>query len=66
MKLRFIEDCHKCDAEMALEIVILDEIENNTIVFPVNHLGQQTWECPKCGLMHYTGDIEILSDDDLS
>ncbi len=65
MRLKFTEECHECETEMALYIVILDEIKNDTIEFPVNHLEQQTWECPKCGLKHYTGDIEILSEKDL-
>lgn len=50
---------------MALVIHILDEIKNDTIEFPISHLEQQTWECPKCKLEHYTGDIEILIEKDL-
>jgi hypothetical protein len=66
MILKFTEDCHECEAEMALEIGLLDDITNNIIEFPINHLEQQEWECPNCGLKHYTGDIQILSEKDLT
>lgn len=65
MRIKFTEDCHGCGTEMAFEVLLLDEIKNDTIEYPVNLLEQQTWECPKCDLKHFTGDIEILTEKDL-
>jgi hypothetical protein len=64
MILNLTHECDNCATEMHHKIASLDS-KNNVIDFPVIFCSQLEWECPKCGLKHFTGDIEVLNEKQL-
>lgn len=52
-------ECRKCETVMKNRIFNLSDNE-----FSLTSFGQSTFVCPQCGLEHYTGDIEVYTDND--
>lgn len=51
-------ECEKCETLIKNKILNLSDNE-----FSITSFGQTTFVCPKCGLKHFIGDIDIYTDE---
>lgn len=59
-------NCAECDNEIYWgPCVTLIETDDGLPVIPLD-IGAQQITCPDCGTNNYTGDVEILTEDDLT
>lgn len=50
-------ECERCETVMKNRILNLSDNE-----FSLSSFGQTEFICPNCGLHHYTGDIDVMTD----
>ena len=53
-------ECDECETEMEYRICDMTG-ENKIALFS---LSQINFKCPECGLIHGTGDIEVLNENE--
>jgi hypothetical protein len=61
MQITITYDCDECNTEIEFSILNL----NGKNKIPLFSLCQIEFACPKCGLKHYTGDIDVLNENKL-